>query len=212
MCGRFALSYKYFEKLLKEMGAQIPPKESFQPHYNIAPGHKHWMLYKDHAALIATKAVWGISPSWMKPGQLLFNAKIETALEKPTFKRAYTLHRCVIPINGFFEWVKEGEIKQPYFFHRMNEEVFFLAGIYYVEDQIQKFVVMTTDANEWMRPYHSRMPIVLTSKNYGQWLTTKALMDKTSFETVETLLELRKVSTRVNSARLDDPECIQAVS
>ncbi|MCB0271527.1 MAG: SOS response-associated peptidase [Bdellovibrionales bacterium] len=208
MCGRFALSHAYFEKMMKELGIALPNEPSYHPHYNISPGQKHWMVYKENANLCAVQGVWGISPSWMRSGQLLFNAKIETVTEKSTFKKAYTLHRCAVPINGFFEWVKEGQVKQPYYFHRLNDEIFFLAGIYFIEKNAKHFVIMTTKANERMKPYHHRMPIVLTAKHTSDWLSAKALLERESFADVQGLLEARKVTTRVNSGKVDDPECI----
>ncbi|MCB1197120.1 MAG: SOS response-associated peptidase [Deltaproteobacteria bacterium] len=211
MCGRFTLFSADFLALLQTMNVKVIGKDTFTPHFNIAPGQQHWMLFKQQNALYATQAQWGISPDWMKPGQLLFNAKIETAMEKPTFKKAYSLHRCVIPINGFYEWTKDEEIKQPYFFYRMNEEVFFLAGIYFVYGEVKKFVLMTTRANTWMQSYHHRMPILLTKKNYMDWLSTKAIMEREDFEHVSTLLEQRKVSTKVNTGRIDDASCIDPI-
>lgn len=208
MCGRFALSHKELQKMLQEMGVIFPSEMSFDPRYNIAPGHKHWMLWKKEGDLFATQGVWGISPSWMKPGQLLFNAKIETVTEKPTFKKAFSLHRCVIPINGFYEWVQEGKIKQPYFFHRLHEDVFFLAGIYYVQKDTHHFVVMTTQANSWMQAYHHRMPIVLTQRNYASWLSATTALDPSPFMDTQVLLKQRKVSTQVNSAKVDEPSNI----
>lgn len=209
MCGRFTLFHQGFLDELISLG--LLTSDSFIPRYNVSPGQNHWILYKEQATLHLAQGQWGITPSWMKKGQVLFNAKIETVLEKPTFSKAYRMHRCVVPIDGFFEWRLEGNQKQPYWFHRLNEEVFYLGGIYFPDKDGNKFVVLTTQANAFMAPFHSRMPIILTKKSIMDWLSTKALMDREAFFASPPLLQERKVSTKVNHATVEDQTLIKAV-
>jgi putative SOS response-associated peptidase YedK len=208
MCGRFGLFHPDVVALLQAMGIDTGRFQGV-PNYNVAPSQGHAMIVKQEQTLKVIRGIWGIVPSWAKKGQIVHNAKIETVMDKPTFKQAYVLHRCAIPVSGFYEWHSEAEGKQPYWFHRMNDEVYFLAGFYYPMSQHQPFVLLTTQAAPWMQPYHHRMPVMLHKDELEQWFSTQAVTDKQAYEGKDILLNIRKVSKKVNQGSAQGPDLVQ---
>src|SRR5262249_60833410 len=97
-----------------------------------------------------------------------------TAAVKPAFRSALRHRRCLLPADGFYEWVREGGRKQPYFFHLREGGPFAFAGLWeeWVDPEgevIESCAVLTTEANGFMRRYHDRMPLVLDPKDYALW-------------------------------------------
>jgi len=118
---------------------------------------------------------WGF-PRWNAPG-VIINARAETALDKPMFKKAIESRRCLVPTNGFFEWKHEKgkSTKEKYLLKLTDEPMLYLAGIYntYIKDDgtpYNGFVILTTEANESVKPIHNRMPVILTGGKNDLWL------------------------------------------
>jgi putative SOS response-associated peptidase YedK len=164
---------------------------------------------------------WGLIPSWAKDpaiGNRLINARAETAAEKPAFRAALRRRRCLVAADGFYEWQRTGKRKQPYFIRMRDDRPFAFAGLWESWEgpdcsQIESCTLLTTEANELMRPIHDRMPVILPAQHYEQWL------DRT-VEKPEQLLPLFRaypagemtaepVSTFVNSPANEGPECIE---
>src|SRR5690606_15346293 len=112
---------------------------------------------------------WGLLPSWAKDQTIaarLINARAETAAEKPSFRSAMKARRCLVPVDGFYEWEKVGDGKQPYFIRAANDAPLALAGLWEHwtsadGESIQTFTILTTEANDLIRPIHERMPAIL---------------------------------------------------
>jgi putative SOS response-associated peptidase YedK len=118
-------------------------------------------------------ARWGLVPPWAddpKIGVRMFNARSETLAEKPAFRGAFRSRRCLIPANGFFEW-KDGV---RHLFTVRNEPVFAFAGLWETwhpdKENLRSYTMITTDPNEAVRPFHDRMPAILTPDQYDAWL------------------------------------------
>jgi len=129
---------------------------------------------------------WGLIPSWVKTkidadklkAQTL-NARSETAFEKPSFRSGIKYNRCLIPADGFFEWMDVNKKKYPHYIFMKNQEMFCFGGIYanwtdrFTGELIQSFSILTTDANSLMEKIHNskkRMPVIIPSNAYEHWL------------------------------------------
>jgi putative SOS response-associated peptidase YedK len=123
---------------------------------------------------------WGLAPSWWKDAAKLpaatFNARTETLAEKPTFRNAFKRRRCIIPVDGFYEWMAvQGKPKQPFYLHPKDQEgLFVLAGLWdYWETQdgaMESCTIITTEPNELMVEIHNRMPVILQESDFDAWL------------------------------------------
>ncbi|AIL13512.1 hypothetical protein IM40_08485 [Candidatus Paracaedimonas acanthamoebae] len=223
MCGRFTLFAK-----LEELKTEFELKEanSLPSSYNIAPSQSILIISQDaetygkHLHL----AHWGLIPSWTKnphEAPKPINARFETLTEKPYYKKSFQRQRCLIPTTGFYEWTSSHGTKQPYFFYMKDYKPFALAGIYDywpggVETaEIVSATIITTDANSLLKPYHSRMPVIIEPHNYGHWLdpenkNTEELMAMLYPRDYEALT-CHAVSQYVNAPRNNDSNCIKLV-
>lgn len=102
-----------------------------------------------------------------KKGQVIFNARSETAMEKPTFREGIKNHRIVIPAAGFYEWNRK---KEKYRFRRTDSPVLFMAGCFRHYEDGDRFVILTTAANASMEPVHDRMPLILEPDEIAAWI------------------------------------------
>jgi putative SOS response-associated peptidase YedK len=207
MCGRYTLSStpESIEAIFDGPVA-IP---DITPRYNIAPTQVCGIV-TSHGSYVFKTATWGIIPTWMREPRTLINARSETILEKPSFKRLYEAGRCVIPADGFFEWETVSGKKRPVYFHKPGREPFAFAGLF-EKDPLggpSKFVVLTVSANDFVRPVHDRMPAILYGSAIGDWIKKGdcAVLEPTS----DDFLVADRVSKLVNSPSNDGPECILA--
>lgn len=111
---------------------------------------------------------WGF-PKWQGSG-VIINARSETVLDKKMFRLPLMKRRCAIPVAGFFEWRQEQGKKAKYLFRLPETKMLYMAGFADSFGGADSYVIMTTQANEWMAPYHSRMPLILTPDNVNKWL------------------------------------------
>ncbi|HXK66133.1 MAG TPA: SOS response-associated peptidase, partial [Spirochaetota bacterium] len=187
------------------------------PRYNISPG-------EDIVALVQTPGKtlieirWGLIPYWAKePSSFkpLINARVETVIQKPSFKRAFFNNRCIIPASGFYEWKKEGAKKIPYFI--TVEDFFGFAGIFdsvTVNDkQLLTCAILTTAASEQMSIIHNRMPVIIRQSEFDQWInkeTSPEILTKL-MQPFNDRLVIYPVSTKVNNPSYKEPDCIHPV-
>jgi putative SOS response-associated peptidase YedK len=175
MCGRFAQKTPP-KKLAQVFGvSEVPETEA---RYNIAPTQSVLgvRLTPDGREMGYLK--WGLVPSWAKDpslGARLINARAETVEEKPSFREAFKLRRCLVPADGFYEWARTGGKKQPYFFRLKDERPFAFAGLWerwrgQDGSTIDSCTILTTEANETVGPVHDRMPVILGPEDYDLWL------------------------------------------
>jgi putative SOS response-associated peptidase YedK len=163
---------------------------------------------------------WGLIPGWSKDAKIAFkltNALGETVAEKPSFRSAFKQRRCIIPASGFFERKREAEQKQPFYIHPRGEELFSFAGLWETwhdpeGEIVESCAVITTEANELMRPIHDRMPVILNWAGEEQWPDPQSSTDdlrSLMVPFVSDQMEAYPVSTWVNNAKNQGPKCIE---
>lgn len=177
MCGRYAQRTDA-KKLAKEFKVSEVP--SVEPRYNIAPTQDVLAVNETGDGREMRFIKWGLVPSWAKDtsmGARLINVRSETVTEKPAFRQAFKHRRCIIPADGFYEWQKQkaGERKQPFFFRMKDERPFGFAGLWERWEGeggqvLNSCAILTTEANEVLRPVHDRMPVILNPDDYELWL------------------------------------------
>ncbi|MGL5804204.1 MAG: SOS response-associated peptidase, partial [Xenococcaceae cyanobacterium] len=166
---------------------------------------------------------WGLIPSWAKEksiGAKLINARAETVAEKPSFRSAFRHSRCLIIADGFYEWQKQKDGKQPFYIRQINNLPFAFAGLFSTwqpknGEILSTCTIITTEANEIMQPIHDRMPVILKSTDYDLWLdptVQKPELLKPLLRAIDSnKLKAYPVSTKVNSPRHDSPECLESI-
>ena len=175
MCGRFAQRSDP-KRLAREFKVSDVPE--VEPRYNIAPTQDILGVIESEDNREMKFFKWGLIPSWAKDaamGARLINARSETVEEKPAFREAFKRRRCIIPADGFYEWQRTKGHKQPFFFQMKNETLFGFAGLWErwqgAEGQvIESCTILTTEANEVLRPVHDRMPVIVHQDDYALWL------------------------------------------
>ncbi len=179
MCGRFAQRSDP-KRLAKEFKVSEVP--DIEARYNIAPTQDILAVRESEGGREMTFLKWGLIPSWAKDasiGARLINARSETVEEKPSFRQAFKQRRCIIPADGFYEWQRTGGKKQPFFFQMRDELPFGFAGLWerwegQGREAINSCTILTTEANEVLRPVHDRMPVILHPDDYEVWLGADA--------------------------------------
>ncbi len=173
MCGRFTSRAKP-EQIKNEFKAEVSPLLSLVPRYNIAPAQMVDIVWEPKGNRALARLKWGLVPSWAKDRAMangLINARAETLTEKPSFREAFKKRRCIIPASGFFEWEKKPDGKQPFYFYLNEKEIFGFAGLWeeYVDKQtgevLETCTIITTEANQVLKPVHDRMPVILKAEN-----------------------------------------------
>jgi putative SOS response-associated peptidase YedK len=147
----------------------------------------------------------------------MINARCETAHEKPSFRQSLKSRRCIVPANGFYEWQKVGKEKIPHYIKRTDKGIMSLAGLWdeWITpdgEVIESFTILTTSANDLLKPIHDRMPVILKGQDYPVWLSHGSIDTSEMFRPCSSeLLEEYVVSKDVNSPANDRPENIKPV-
>ena len=219
MCGRInqrsnlAVVTKLFQIETTEL-EQLPIR------YNIAPDQNRANVPvvrladgKRQLALLR----WGLIPSWSKEPKTKFStivARAETIATKPTFRTAYQRRRCLVLADGYYEWRAEGKIKQPYLYEVDGGGPFAMAGVWEAwrsgeGPPLETCAIITTAANTLAQEVNDRMPVILEAGDYAAWLDPAA--DDLAYLLAPFPAErmaARAVSTYVNNARNEGPECL----
>lgn len=225
MCGRYTRRYtrKEVQRFLAfRFPGQVeaPPLE---PSYNVAPTQLSPIARRspETGGVEIAMARWGLIPSWAddpKIGNRLINARADGVADKPAFRSAFRTRRCLVPISGFYEWqaVKGSKAKQPWYIHRADDEITCVAGLWERWDKgdepVDSFAIVTTDANELVRPIHDRMPVVLEPEDFDTWLdpnTPPEALRALLRPAADGVLTAHRVSTRVNTPKENDPALIE---
>jgi len=217
MCGRFYLTAGS-EQLVETF--QLQGLAHYESSYNIPPGQKILCIVKlDDDSYKAVNLHWGLIPHWAKDRKIsnhMINARAETLAEKPAFRLAYKQRRCLIPATGFYEWQQLQQGKQAYCISRTDGQLIAFAGLweYWEHDTetIYSCSIITRPANALIKPVHQRMPVIIASQYYKDWLDKQA-----SLKTTEQLLTsddayqditLKPVSNWVNNPQHNDQNCL----
>ena len=240
MCGRFVSTAgpdriaAYFDTVLPTEAVA----ESLGENYNVAPTQDIYAVVASGDGTARVDAFhWGLIPSWAKDRKIasrMINARAETLAEKPAFKGLLARKRCIVPMDGFYEWrpgrpdgplnAKGQPLKQPMYIRRGDGELLTAAGLWTAwkdpDDPEGRFLhsatIITTAANPTMQAVHDRMPALLTAEHWAAWLDPSnqdlgqltGLLDGGPPD----LLTMDAVSTEVNNVRNNRPDLIEPVS
>jgi putative SOS response-associated peptidase YedK len=223
MCGRYRLTAK--ERYLRDhFGLDEDP--SWAPRWNIAPRQMVPVVRQKSSASGRSFDLvrWGLIPSWEKDPAVAtgtINAMSETVAQKPAFRDALRLRRCLVPADGFYEWLSIGSRqKQPYSIGMMDDSVFAFAGLWesWINPQgrtAETCTILTTTPNALVTEIHNRMPVILKPADYDRWLDPCihhiAALDDCLKPFDAALMKKYPVSTRVNRPENDDLDCAREV-
>ena len=180
MCGRFTLRTPA-HRLAEAFGVRELP--NLRPRYNIAPSQDVVAIRRAAEGRELALLRWGLIPFWAKDaaiGNRMINARAETVAEKPAFRAAFRRRRCLIAADGFYEWRKtDGGAKQPYYIRLADDAPFAFAGLWERwappdDDAVESCTLITTAANDLLKPIHDRMPVILAPSDHDAWLDAEA--------------------------------------
>ena len=218
MCGRYALTVS--ATALSEQFAVAPPS-ALVPRYNIAPTQAVVIIRSAPGARICSFVRWGLVPSWArdsKIGQRMINARAETVAEKPAFRAAFRRRRCLVPASGYYEWVRSGAGKQPYYIRPAEDDCFAFAGLYehweHDGHTLQTCTIITCPACAELASLHDRMPVIVERQDYARWLDAEDQREATSVlrSSRSSRVMSYPVGRQVNSPRHDAADCIQPLA
>jgi putative SOS response-associated peptidase YedK len=220
MCGRFTQERPASE--LAEIFGAEPLVDDPGPRYNVAPTDETLVVVQRDERRAITAYRWGLVPHWstdLKAGSRMFNARAETLTTSPAFREAFRRRRCLVPVESFYEWKREGTVRQPYRVARDDGRPLVLAGLWagwkdpWTEQVRRTFTIVTTTPNEAMADLHDRMPVLVPDDAWDRWLQPApaepdellAMLQPSD----EIALRIYAVNRYVNDVRRDGPELIE---
>lgn len=218
MCGRFASTLP--PEFVARLFGTVNPLPDVAATWNLAPSQaamvvrRHRESGERHLDLLK----WGLLPYWTKDpakARRPINARAETVATSGMFKAVFAARRCIVPAGAFYEWRKAGSVKQPFAFARQDGQSIALAGLWegyrWPSGEITRsFTIITTAANDLMRPIHDRMPVVLEPDAWPVWLGEQEGNAATLLRPpAEDVLRLWPVGTRVNSPKNDGADLLE---
>ncbi len=220
MCGRFSQSSGK-KKKLRYLQSDLEMPEV--PRYNVAPTQMVAVYRALEGQPVPAVMRWGLVPVWADDpsyGLHCINARSETARTKSSFRSAFKSRHCLVPVDGFYEWEKQGKLRLPWHFVRPDGEPFWLAGLWdswHPKDKpelvMETFTVLTTTPNAVAAPVHDRMPVILDQDQAAEWLNaaTPEAAEALLKPCPDDQLTRHRVSTVVNKAGNDVPECVERI-
>ena len=217
MCGRFTLATPG-QTIAEAFELQTAPE--LKPRYNISPTQPVAVIRVVGAGRELAMLHWGLIPSWSKDtaiGSSMINARGETVAEKPSFRTPFRSRRCLILADGFYEWKRDGERKQPYHICMADRRPFAFAGLWDRwappdGEPVESCTIVTTAPNGLMAPIHDRMPVILPAAAHARWLDPTVREKERLQELLQPFdassMRAYPVSPRVNNPRNDDRDCI----
>jgi putative SOS response-associated peptidase YedK len=213
------------KQIVEEYFDAVSGGERWAPRYNIAPTQAVPVIRQnlEEPRREMSLICWGLVPSWaqgVSGAAALINARSETAATKPAFRDALKFRRCLVPADGFYEWQRVGNVRQPYCFAIREGELFAFAGIWESwrggdGRALETCSILTTTANALTQAIHERMPSILDSDSYDLWLDPGMTDAATASEMLRPYdaqpMRSYPVSTRLNQVANDDPECSAVV-
>ncbi|HGU7152531.1 TPA: SOS response-associated peptidase family protein [Escherichia coli] len=176
MCGRFSQSLtraEYLAYLADAADADFTAVPEPIGRYNVAPGTRVLLLSEGNDQLQLDPVLWGYSPEWWHKAPLI-NARVETAAQGRMFRTLWERGRAIVFADGWYEWAREGNKKQPYFIYRKDGHPVFIAAIgarpFGLRDDEEGFVIVTAAADKGLIDIHDRRPLVLTPDAARDWL------------------------------------------
>jgi putative SOS response-associated peptidase YedK len=241
MCGRFAVTTdpallaQKIQAIDESTAAAPAVKDAGGPNYNVAPTTTISTVVKRHTEPDdeSTRRIrsmrWGLVPAWAKEaeagvpdtkGPLLINARAEKVTTSPAFRSSAKNKRCLVPMDGWYEWRGEKGSKTPFYMYGSDGEPLFMAGLWSTwrpkgapkdSPPLLSATIITTDAAGPLAEIHDRMPLTVSARDWDRWLDPDAAIDEGLLRGHGDLdrIEIREVSRLVNSIRNNGPELIE---
>jgi len=220
MCGRFTQERPASD--LADIFAAEPLADDPGPRFNVAPTDDVLVVVQREERRAITAYRWGLVPHWstdLKTGSRMFNARAETLTTSPAFRDAFKRRRCLVPVDSFYEWKREGTVRQPYRVVREDGRPLALAGLWAgwkdpATEQVRRtFTIVTTTPNEAMVNLHDRMPVLVPEDGWDRWLHPTAAEPGELLAmlqpTDDVALRIYPVNRYVNDVRREGPELIE---
>jgi putative SOS response-associated peptidase YedK len=222
MCGRF-MQERPVSDLAEIFGAE-PLVDDPGGRFNIAPTDEAIVVVERDDRRALTSYRWGLIPHWADDTRIAsrtFNARAESLATMPAFRDSFRRRRCLVPVDGFYEWRREGSVRQPYRIFRADGRPLALAGLWSgwrnpETDEVRRtFTIVTTTPNSVVAELHDRMPVIIPDDAWARWLDPRpaepgelrALLEPTDAVS----LEIASASRLVNDVRHDGPELLLAL-
>jgi putative SOS response-associated peptidase YedK len=210
VCGRFTLTILEPEEIARLLGVDPSPQflAHHRPRYNVAPTDEHWVVRLGQSAAGARRelvpATWGFGQ-----GKRI-NTRAENARARTMLRDPAAGHRCLVPADGFFEWMGEKGDRRPLWFHRRDGGLILFAATCSEGASGFQFSILTTEPNALVAPVHDRMPVVLSVADADRWLTATDPVEIAALlrPPPDDALIATEVSKRVNVVGNDDPACL----
>ncbi len=214
MCGRFAqvIKHNYLKKYLDELAN---PELTIPINFNVSPTQQACTIFSDSNKIIQDFMQWKLVPAWANDSSPynIINTRLESITEKAVWRGLFRHKRCLIPVNGFYEWHKK--TKQPYFIKSEDAELMFLAGIYDIKEfadgsLLPSFSILTKEANEQVSELHHRMPIILPYNQLEDYIINPNYQEVLTncYTQKEKMLRIYPVSKAVNKTSNNYPELV----
>ncbi len=225
MCGRYSL---FASRSELETRFDVSVGSEFEPRYNATPGQELPVIIDEDPTRLC-RLEWGLVPRWADNAtEAYINARSETVTEKPAFVDAYEHRRCLVPADGFYEWVETDGRKRPYRVAFDDDRPFAMAGLYERwtpetkqaglgdfsgegepserVEPLETFTILTTEPNEVVKPLHHRMAVILDPASESAWLDGG---DVSLGPVPGDELRAYPVSKAVNDPSNDNPELVR---
>jgi putative SOS response-associated peptidase YedK len=225
MCGRVVqssgpLRYAFIDG----MNVRDSRVGNYPPRWNAAPSQELLVIRRNHQTgeVSLDPLRWGLIPNWCKDptgGRKPINAKAETVGSLPSFREAYQKRRCILPVDGFYEWkaIKGQKAKQPYAIAMKDGSPFGIAGVWEnwkhpsTGEWVKTFAIITTDANSLVAEIHDRMPAILSPADYARWLSDEPDPRDLLGPFPAEPMKMWAISTRVNKPENDHASILEEV-
>ena len=232
MCGRFS-QFSSVQDLVSTFSVDesLVAADEVRPRWNVTPTQQALVIAEpgDDGVRRLGQMRWGLVPAWAKDpkiGSRMINARVETIATKNSFRSAFRRRRCLVPVDGFYEWRSQvgpdGKKAPsiPFHIHAQDHTPLALAGLWEqwqdADDiALHTFTIITCTPNTAMATVHDRMPAIIDPADWDRWLATDAFDPKAHQAMLvpapDDLLVLDEVATLVNSPRNEGPDLIEPV-
>ena len=222
MCGRFSQERPASE--LAEIFAAEPLADELGPRWNVAPTDEAFVVVQRAERRAISAFRWGLIPHWAdgpKIAARTFNARSESLAVNSSFRDAFRRKRCLVPVDGFYEWHRQEGRRQPYAIAPRDGGPLALAGLWAgwrdpaADVVVRTFTIVTTAPNVQLGWLHDRMPVVVPESHWDRWLdpelTEPAELNALFEPSDDVELDIWPVGELVNNVRNDGPELIERV-
>ena len=184
----------------------VEMESDFPARYNLAPTEAMPVILLDGGRRVLKTMRWGF-PS---EKTLLINARSETVASRPAFGESFRYRRCLVPVDAFYEWHREGRLRQPFLIEMLDKSPFAIAAIWEPALDTDRVCLLTTESNELVAAIHDRMPVIVAREHYASWLDPA-----TEYTQLRSLLApfpqermtMYRVNPAVNKSGYDAPDC-----